>query len=233
MAYTLDNLRTDIRNYTEVDDTVLSNTILDTIIKNSENRIQRESDTDDNRVYATSTLISGNRYVTIPSDLRIIRYVQLKDTTQTPNVQVFLEKKETTYMAAFYDTPGTAQGLPKYYANWDANFWVVAPTPNSTYEITLAYIKQPVSITSTTLPTTANPASTVGTYVSNKYQDLLLYACLAETYGYLKGPTDMLQYYEASYRRALSSYSIEQQGRRRRDEYQDGVIRTPMQSPSP
>ena len=233
MAYTLDNLRTDIRNYTEVDDTVLSNTILDTIIKNSENRIQRESDTDDNRVYATSTLISGNRYVTIPSDLRIIRYVQLKDTTQTPNVQVFLEKKETTYMAAFYDTPGTAQGLPKYYANWDANFWVVAPTPNSTYEITLAYVKQPVSITSTTLPTTANPASTVGTYVSNKYQDLLLYACLAETYGYLKGPADMLQYYEASYRRALSSYSIEQQGRRRRDEYQDGVIRTPLQSPSP
>ena len=233
MAYTLDNLRTDIRNYTEVDDTVLSNTVLDTIIKNSENRIQRESDTDDNRVYASSTLISGNRYVTIPADLRIIRYVQLKDTTQTPNVQVFLEKKETTYMAAFYDTPGTAQGLPKYYANWDANFWVVAPTPNSTYEITLAYVKQPVSITSTTLPTTANPASNVGTYVSNKYQDLLLYACLAETYGYLKGPADMLQYYEASYRRALSSYSIEQQGRRRRDEYQDGVIRTPMQSPSP
>ena len=233
MAYTLDNLRTDIRNYTEVDDTVLSNTILDTIIKNSENRIQRESDTDDNRVYATSTLIAGNRYVTIPADLRIIRYVQLKDTTQTPNVQVLLEKKETTYMAAFYDTPATAQGLPKYYANWDANFWVVAPTPNSTYEITLAYVKQPVSITSTTLPTTANPASNVGTYVSNKYQDLLLYACLAETYGYLKGPADMLQYYEASYRRALSSYSIEQQGRRRRDEYQDGVIRTPMQSPSP
>ena len=136
-------------------------------------------------------------------------------------------------MATFYDTPGTASGLPKYYANWDANFWVVAPTPNSTYEITLAYVKQPVSITSTTLPTTANPASNVGTYVSNKYQDLLLYACLAETYGYLKGPTDMLQYYESAYRRALASYSIEQQGRRRRDEYQDGVIRTPMQSPSP
>ena len=232
MAYTLDNLRTDIRNYTEVDDTVLSNTILDTIIKNSENRIQRESDTDDNRVYATSTLISGNRYVTIPSDLRIIRYVQLKDTTQTPNVQVFLEKKETTYMAAFYDTPGTAQGLPKYYANWDANFWVVAPTPNANYEITLAYVKQPFSITDTTQPTGA-AAATNGTYVSNKYQDLLLYACLVEAYGYLKGPADMLQYYEASYRRALQSYAIEQQGRRRRDEYQDGVIRTPLQSPSP
>ena len=226
MAYTLDNLRTDIRNYTEVDDTVLSNTILDTIIKNSENRIQRESDTDDNRVYATSTLIAGNRYVTIPSDLRIIRYVQLKDTNVSPNVQVFLEKKDTTFMAAFYDTPGTAQGLPKYYANWDANFWVVAPTPDSTYEITLAYVKQPTSLTDSSV-------SSTGTYVSNKYQDLLLYAALVEAYGYLKGPTDMLQYYEGSYQRALQSYSIEQQGRRRRDEWQDGTIRTPIQSPSP
>ena len=226
MAYTLSNLQDDIRNYTEVDDSVFSTTILDTIIKNAENRIYRESDSDDNRFYATSNLQSGSRYVTIPSDLRSIRYVQLKDTTVSPNVQSFLEKKETSYMATFYDTPGTAQGLPKYYANWDANFWVVAPTPNAHYEITLAYVKQPDTITSGT-------PSTSGTYLSNKYQDLLLYAALVEAYGYLKGPTDMLQYYEQSYRRALASYSIEQQGRRRRDEYQDGVIRTPIKSPSP
>ena len=223
MAYTLDNLRTDIRNYTEVGSNVLSDTILDTIIKNAENRIYRESDSDDNRFYATSNLQSGSRYVTIPSDLRSIRYVQLKDGS---NNQTFLEKKETSYMATFYYTPGTASGLPKYYANWDANFWVVAPTPNSNFEITLAYVKQPDTITSGT-------PSTSGTYLSNKYQDLLLYAALVEAYGYLKGPTDMLQYYEQSYRRALASYSIEQQGRRRRDEYQDGVIRTPLKSPSP
>jgi hypothetical protein len=135
-------------------------------------------------------------------------------------------------MATYYDTPATQSGIPKYYANWDANFWVVAPTPNAQYEITLAYVKQPISITNTTQPTGA-PASTNGTYTSNKYQDLLLYACLVEAYGYLKGPADMLQYYEGSYRRALQSYSIEQMGRRRRDEYQDGVIRTPLQSPSP
>ena len=226
MAYTLSNLQDDIRNYTEVDDSVFSTTVLDTIIKNAENRIYRESDSDDNRFYATSNLQSGSRYVTIPSDLRAIRYVQLKDTTVSPNVQSFLEKKETSYMATFYDTPGTASGLPKYYANWDANFWVVAPTPNSNFEITLAYVKQPDTITSGT-------PSTSGTYLSNKYQDLLLYAALVEAYGYLKGPTDMLQYYEQSYRRALASYSIEQQGRRRRDEYQDGVIRTPIKSPSP
>ena len=226
MAYTLTNLQDDIKNYTEVDSSVFSTAILNTIIKNAENRIYREVDSDDNRFYATSNLQSGSRYVTIPSDLRSIRYVQIKDSTVTPNVQYFLEKKETSYMATFYDTPSTAEGLPKYYANWDANFWVVAPTPNANYEITLAYVKQPDTLTSGT-------PSTAGTYLSNKYQDLLLYAALVEAYGYLKGPIDMLQYYEASYKRALASYSIEQEGRRRRDEYQDGVIRNVIKSPSP
>ncbi len=227
MAYTLANLQDDIRNYTEVDSGVLSNTILDTIIKNSENRIYREADSDDNRFYATSNLASGSRYVTIPSDLRFIRYVQLTDSNGD---QTFLEKKDTSYMATFYDTPGTASGIPKYYANWDANYWIVAPTPNSTNLITLAYTKQPDSITTTTGVT---PPSTNGTYTSNKYQDLLLYACLVEAYGYLKGPADMLQYYAQAYQKAMQSYAIEQQGRRRRDEYQDGVIRTPLKSPSP
>ena len=223
MAYTLTNLQDDIRNYTEVDSSVLSNSILNTIIKNAENRIYRESDSDDNRFYATSNLQAGNRYVTIPSDLRFIRYAQLTDASGN---QVFLEKKDTSYMAAYYDTPGTQSGFPKYYANWDANYWVVAPTPDSTYLITLAYVKQPDSIT-------ASPGSTQGTYVSNKYQDLLLYGSLVEAYGYLKGPADMLQYYEGSYQRALQSYSIEQQGRRRRDEWQDGAIRTPLKSVNP
>ena len=229
MAYTLTNLQDDIKNYTEVDSSVLSNTVLDTIIKNTENKIYREADSDDNRFYATSNLVSGNRYVTIPSDLRFIRYVQLKDSSGN---QVFLEKKDTSYMATFYDTPSTQSGLPKYYGNWDANFWVVAPTPNATFEITLAYVKQPISITNTTQPTAA-PAATAGTYISNKYQDLLLYGCLVEAYGYLKGPVDMLQYYAQAYQKAMQSYAIEQQGRRRRDEYQDGVIRTPLKSPSP
>jgi len=223
MAYTLTNLQDDIRNYTEVDSSVLSTGVLNTIIKNAENRIYREVDSDDNRFYATSNLQSGNRYVTIPSDLRFIRYAQLTDASGN---QVFLEKRDTSFMAEYYDTPGTQSGLPKYYANWDANYWVVAPTPDSTYLITLAYVKQPDSIT-------ASPGSTQGTYTSNKYQDLLLYGCLVEAYGYLKGPADMLQYYTQSYQNALQSYAIEQQGRRRRDEYQDGVIRTPLKSPSP
>jgi len=221
MSYTFSNLKTDIRNYTEVDSSVLSDSILTTIVKNAENRIYREVDSDDNRFYATSNLQAGNRYVTIPSDLRIIRYAQLTDSNGD---QTYLEKRDTSFMAEYYNTPGTQSGLPKYYANWDANYWVVAPTPDNTYLITLAYVKQPTSITTSDSTTT---------YVSNKYQDLLLYASLVEAYGYLKGPADMLQYYEQSYSKAANTYSIEQQGRRRRDEYQDGVIRTTMKSKSP
>ena len=223
MAYTLTNLRDDIRNYTEVSSTVLSDSVLDTIIKNSENKIYREVDSDQDRFYATSNAIVGNRYITIPADLRFIRYVQFKDAAGN---QFYLEQRDTSFMAEYYSDPSTQSvDIPKYYANWDEEFWVVAPTPDKTYEITLAYNKQPESITDTT--STPAPA-TNGTYLSNKYQDLLLYACLVNAYGYLKGPADMLQYYQSQYKEAIESYAIEQIGQRRRDEYQDGEVRAQL-----
>ena len=224
MAYTLDNLRTDIRSYTEVSSNVLSDSVLGTIIVNSENKIYREVDSDQDRHYATSSLIIGNRYVTIPADLRLIRYAQLTDSAGN---QYYLEQRDTSFMAEYYSTPGTAAvDIPKYYANWDEEFWVVAPTPDKTYSITLAYNKEPVSLTDATV-------SGTGTFLSNKYQDLILYGSLVNAYGYLKGPADMLQYYSQAYEKALLSYAIEQQGRRRRDEYQDGVIRTVLESKNP
>ena len=72
-----------------------------------------------------------------------------------------------------------------------------------------------------------------GTYVSNKYQDMLLYKCLVNAYAYLGGPQDMLQYYNQAYEKALMTYAVEQQGRRRRDEDSDGEIRTQLVSESP
>ena len=111
MAYTLVNLQDDIRNYTEVDDSVLSNTILTTIIKNAENRIYRDADSDDNRFYATSNLAAGSRYVTIPSDLRFIRYVQLTDSDSK---QTFLEKRDTSFMAEYYSTLPSREAIGKH-----------------------------------------------------------------------------------------------------------------------
>ena len=216
MAYTLTNLRDDIRNYTEVGSNVLTDAVLETIIINADNRIYRAIDTDQSVFYATSNAIIGNRYVTIPDDLRAIRYVQLKDSAGN---QFYLEQKDTSYIAEFYSTPGTAAvDIPKYYANWEEELWVLAPTPDKTYEITLAYDKEPPTITT----------DTGGTYLSNKYSDLLLYACLVNAYGYLKGPQDMLQYYKGEYSEALETYALEQIGNRRRDEYQDGEVRAQL-----
>ena len=230
MAYTLANLQSDIRDYTEVSDTVLTDNILKNIIINAENTILRAVPTDQNAHYATSSLIVGNKYVTIPDDLRSINYVQLKNSN---GEQFYLEQRDPSFMAEYYSTPGTsAVDIPRYYGNWDETFWLVAPTPDKTYEITMAYNKENVSITNTTLPTGA-PASTNGTYLSNKYQDLLLYSCLINTFGYLKGPQDMIQYYQGLYQNALTTYATEQIGYRRRDEYEDGMIRQQLISKSP
>ena len=193
-TYTLANLQTDIRGYTEVGSTVLSDSVLERLIQNAEHTIFRAVDIDDERFYATSNCIVGNRYVSVPDNCRVIRYVQLLNDNVTPNVQVFLEQRDVSFMTEYYDTPSTASGsLPKYWANWNETCWVVAPTPDTAYEITMAFNKEPVSLTDST-------KSTTGTYISNKYPDLLLYACLVNTYGYLKGPQDMLQYYQAAYK---------------------------------
>ena len=64
-------------------------------------------------------------------------------------------------------------------------------------------------------------------------EDVLLYGCLSEAYKYLKGPDNMIQLYEQSYQTAKESFGVEQTGRRRRDEYVDGVVRVPLQSVDP
>ena len=195
-------LQTTIRDYTEVEDTVLGSTTLGTIVQNAENRVFRDANIDAYRQYAVSNMVVGQRYVSVPSGLRNIRYVQVTDSS---GEQQFLEQKDTSFMAEYDSTPSTTYGFPKYYANWDSNTWGVAPTPSSTSQITIAYYAQ----------------------------DLLIYASLVETYKFLKGPADMIQLYEQSYQQALQSFGVEQTGRRRRDEYTDGVVRVPLQSVDP
>ena len=214
-------LQTQIRNYTEVDSNGLTDSTLDQITKNTENRIYRELQIDAFRAYATAAMTSGNRYVSTPTNLRNIRYVQITDSS---NEQTFLEQKDTSFMAEYDPTPSTSYGTPKYYANWDNDTWVVAPTPADNFNVTIAYYVQPATITSTTSATS---------YVSTFAEDMLLYGCLAETYKYLKGPADMIQLYEQSYQTAKQSFGIEQTGRRRRDEYTDGVVRVPLPSVDP
>ena len=224
MSFSLSTLRSAIRDYTEVDDTVLSDSIINTIVKNAESRIFRSVDSDDTKFYAVSQTTIGNRYITVPTGTRIIRYVQITDNSTSD--QEFLKQVDSSFIATYHPDPDNSsdRGKPKYYAHWDNDNWGVAPTPDAAYDLTMAYIKQPTTITTSDSTTTE---------ISTKQPDLLLYACLVESFKFLKGPDNMIQLYEASYQEAIQTFAAEQQGRRRRDEYRDGVLRLPIQSPTP
>ena len=128
-------------------------------------------------------------------------------------IENFLQYRDTSFMSEFNNL--NSQGVPKYYSNWDEDTVVVAPTPDATYTIQLNYILKPAGLSST--------VST--TYLSLQFPNGLLYACLVEAFSFLKGPNDLLQLYEGRYKQAIEGFSIEQMGRRRRDEYQSGVPR--------
>jgi len=214
---TYDELKQKIIDYTEVSSNVFTDTILNGFINDAEFRILREVDSDNNRRYATANLIASTRFIDVPTDLLIVRSAQIVDSDladgSTDQNRDFLQFRDTSFMSEFNPTATT--GVPKYYSNWDETRIVVAPTPNATYTIQLNYILKPTGLSS----------SNATTYLSTEFPNGLLYACLGEAYGFLKGPVDMLQLYDKKYVEAVKGFSIEQMGRRRRDEYQAGVPR--------
>ena len=215
MTYT--ELLQKIRDYTEVGSTVLSDTILNGIIEDAEFRIFRDVDSDNNRRYASANLIASTRFIDSPTDALIIRSAQIVDSEladgNTNQEREFLQWRDTSFMSEF--NPTAVTGVPKYYSWWDKNRIIVAPTPDQTYTIQLNYILKDPGLSST-VPTT---------YISTNFPNGLLYACLVEAYGFLKGPQDLLQLYEQKYKQVVEGFSIEQMGRSRRDEYQSGVPR--------
>ena len=214
---TYDELKQKIIDYTEVSSNVFTDTILNGFINDAEYRILREVDSDNNRRYATANLIASTRFIDVPTNLLIVRSAQIVDSDladgSTDQNRDFLQFRDTSFMSEFNPTATT--GVPKYYSNWDETRIVVAPTPDQTYTIQLNYILKPTGLSSTNTTT----------YLSTEFPNGLLYACLVEAYGFLKGPVDMLQLYDKKYVEAVKGFSIEQMGRRRRDEYQSGTPR--------
>ena len=77
MAISHANFLTQVRNYTEVDSNVLSDTLLDQFIRNVELDIAGKVDYDDLRKYATTSTITAQRFLSMPSDLIYLRSVQI------------------------------------------------------------------------------------------------------------------------------------------------------------
>ena len=223
MAITHSNFLTQVRNYTEVDSNVLTDAIIQDFIRSVELDVAGKVDYDDIRKYATSNFTAGNRYVILPSDAIVVRSVQVIDSS---NNRTFLEKRDTSFISEFSPNDSTT-GTPKYWANWEDNVQqgpviLVAPTPATADTVQLNYIKQPPEFTSTT-----------NTYLSTNQESMLLHGVLAEAYRFLKGPDNLYNLYNSKYNEETQNFALQQMGRRRRGEYQDGVPRIKVDSPSP
>jgi len=216
MAVTHANFLTQVRNYTEVDSNVLSDTIIQDFIRSVELDVAGKVDYDDLRKYSTSNFTASNRYVSLPADSLILRSVQVIDGS----TRVFLEKRDTSFISEYNSTG--AQGTPKYYANWDDFTILVAPVPATALTVQINYIKDPPQFTSTN-----------NTFLSTYQESMLLHGVLTEAFRYLKGPQDMYNLYKTKYDEEVQNFALQQMGRRRRGEYDDGVPRIKIQSPTP
>ena len=212
-------LLTNVRNYTEVGSEVLSDSVIDVFINNVENKIQRELDLDVFRKFQFSSFTIGSPFITMPDDFAFERAVQIKD--QVTGDRTWLEQRDTTFIDE-YNKDRSDTGTPKYYANWDDNTLIFAPTPDAAYEIELWYNKTPDHLSS----------SQTTTWLSTNAPEVLIYGTVAEAFSYLKNP-QYVQLYEQKYNLAVQGVSAIQMGRKRRDEYADGVLRIPLKSVDP
>jgi len=219
------DLRTNIRTYTEVDSSVLSDSVIENIVLNAEYRIFRDVPSDAYRTSTTGNLVTNQDFVNVPAGALFVRGVQVYDSTSvTTGSNIWLEKRDVTFLEE-YVSANTSTGKPKYYAmkggatgntSSTSGSILLAPVPDSTYEYQIHYNRIPDK-----LEATDNETS----FISMNFPNGLLYAALVEAYSYLKGPMDMLQLYEAKYKEEVQKFGGEQIGRRRRDDYTDGTVR--------
>ena len=232
LSYT--GLVTNIRNYTEVDSNVLTTDVLENIILNAQYRIFRDIPIDADRKIGTGNFTANTGTVTVPAGAVFVRAVQVytaTGSTRTGN-NTYLQKKDVTFLEE-YIAATTSTGTPKYYAMLDTGATgesssnsgsiIVSPTPSDTFGYKIHYNAAPATL----------ETGNITNYISMNFPNGLLYCCLAETYAYLKGPADMLQLYEQKYKEEAQKFALEQTGRRRRDDYTDGTIRTKIDSASP
>ena len=217
MAISYSDFLTQVRDYTEVDSNVLTDSIIQNFIRSVELDVAGRVDYDDLRKYSTSNFTASNRYVSLPADLTIIRSVQVIDGSGN---RTFLEKRDTSFISE-YNNDG-ATGTPKYWANWDDFNLLVAPIPSSALQVQINYITDPSEFTSTN-----------NTFISTYQESMLLHGVLTEAFRFLKGPMDMYNLYEKKYTEEVQNFALQQMGRRRRSESDDGVPRVVVPSPSP
>ena len=225
---TYTELVTQIREYTETDSNVLTDTIINDFIEHTENRILRELNIPAFVSHQFANFTSSNPFLSLPGGagptpvlFATINSLMIYSAAGTGD-RTFLERKDVSFMNEYWPDRSLT-GTPKYYSQWDDNTVYVVPTPNAAFTVELSMSKLPDRLS----------AATNSTWLSNNTPTLLLYGCLIEAFKYLKGPVEMLQMYTQSYSTALEEVAMQYMGDGKRDAYMAGVIRVPRPSFQP
>jgi hypothetical protein len=239
-GYTYATLTTAIQEYCEVDTTVFTSTITDQFIMNAEFRINNDLPMDSDRFVDEGTMAADVDNIRVPAGTLFVRGVEVFNASNSTEKGTWLQKRDQTFLSEYVGrltgpegstTSGAdVTGKPKYYAMFGgatgttdttSGSIYLAPTPDVNYIFRIYFNKIPAQLAS----------GQTTTYISQYFPQGLLYASLIEAYGFLKGPMDMLTLYEQKYKQELQTFASMQIGRRRRDDYTDGTIRIPIESP--
>ena len=211
MAWTFTTLKSAIQDYTENTETSFVSNLTNIIVQ-AENRIIKSVELPNFRKNQTGTFTNGNAYLATPTDYLYPYSLAVLDSDSNYN---YLINKDVNFIREAYPASATT-GLPKYYAQFDDDTFLVGPTPNSGYTVEIHYFYIPQSITAT-----SDGTSWLGTNAS----EALLYASLAEAYTFMKGEQDILANYDNRFKEALQRLTLESDGYYRKDAYRSGQRR--------
>ncbi len=216
MSFTYATLKTAIQDYTENTETTFV-THLPDFIKGAEERLLKTVQLSVFRKNSSGTMTSTNQYLAVPPDY--LSSFSLSYTNSSSE-KVFLELKDADFVQTYNPNPATT-GLPKYYAVFDVDNFILAPTPNSNYSVELHYYYRPTSLTA------GSDSGT--TWLSENTPYALLYGSLIEAYIYMKGEQDMVALYEKRFTQALVEAKQLGEAKETTDEYRTGMVVRPKQ----
>jgi len=213
MSFTLATLKTAIQDYTDNSESTFV-THLPDFIKASEEKILKSVDLDYFRKNVTSTLTSSDQYVNVPSDYLASFSFQIT----TSGSEGFLLQKDVNFLREYTPAASTT-GLPKYYARFSEDHFILAPTPNSNYTVELHYFYRPASLTA--------GADSETTWLSTNAPFALLYGSIVEAYTFMKGEPDVIQNYNGLYMQYLERVKDLGEARENTDGYRVGLPSRP------
>ena len=213
MSFTKATLTTAIQDYTDNSETTFVNNIPN-FVKAAEEKILKSVDLDYFRKNVTSALTSSDAFLTVPTDYLASFSFQIT----TSGSESFLLQKDVNFLRE-YTPASTTTGLPKYYARFDEDNFILAPTPNSNYTVQLNYFYRPASLTA------GSDSGT--TWVSTNAPFALLYGSLVEAYTFMKGESDVIQNYNGLFTQYLERVKDLGEARENTDGYRVGLPSRP------